>query len=129
MKPLLFVAIVSVLGFTLISSSGMADEKISGVVPTPDQVATYVLGKWRYGFFRVEYMPVDSSGIGRVSAAGKRGTYVPTRCGPGEKGNMILRTDDEEACVTVRFVDGTQIIKFPPRGSSAATEVHLYPVR
>lgn len=68
-------------------------------------------------------------GIGRVNAAGKKGVYVPTRCGPGEKGNMVLRTDDEEACVVVQFVDGVQIIKFPPRGSSAAKEVELYPVR
>jgi hypothetical protein len=128
MKKLLLAAAFGLLRFVLASFSAMAEGN-SGVIPTPDQVAEYVVGKWRYGFFRVEYMPIDSSGTGHVSAAGKKGVYIPGRCGPGDKGNMLLRTDDEEACVVVQFVDGIQIIKFPPRGSSAAQEVQLHPVR
>lgn len=129
MKKILVAMANGVLSLAILSSGAVADPKNSAPIPSPHEVAEHVVGKWRYGIFRVEYTPIESSGRGRVSAAGTNGTYLPTRCGPGENGNMVIRTEDEEVCVIVQFVGGIQVIKFPPQGSSAAREVQLYPVQ
>ena len=129
MKRTFIAAVAGILGFTLFTTSVNAENKNSGLIPTPDRVAEYIVGTWRYGIFKVEYTPLDSSGVGRVNAAGRKGIYLPTPCGPGNRGNMLIRDADEEVCVVVKFVDGVQVIQFPPRGSSAAKEVQLYPMQ
>ena len=125
----LFLSLVAgVMSLTILCSNVLAGHEAAPTGPSPDQVAANVVGKWRYGIFRVEYLPIDGSGKGEVKAAGRTGLYFPTKCGPGGRGNMLLKNGDDEICVFVEFVEGTQIIKFPPRGGDDGREVSLYPV-
>ena len=113
----------------ILSSIAQADQRELTTVPSLNQVAENIVGKWRYGIFRVEYLPIDGSGRGQVKAAGRTGFYFPTICGPDGRGNMLIRNGDEEVCVYVEFVEGAQVIKFPPGADNDSREVFLYPVR
>jgi len=128
MKRLLLSVAAGILSLAILSSTTLADQADAPAKPSPAQVARNVVGTWRYGFFRVEYFPLDGSGKGEVRAAGRTGLYFPTKCGPGGRGNMLLKNGDDEICVFVEFIEGTQIIKFPPRGNYDGREVSLHPV-